>query len=410
MIFYHPHELWLKGKNRPEFEKALERNILHQMKSAGISSAQIVHRQAHTYLKCNPDEELQVIDISKRVFGVANFGRCFQIPRDLEQLKSSVRAFVLETHTRSPIASFKVETTRPDKRFHLTSPELSRLIGEVIFTDLHLRVDLHQPAFTLFIEVHTDSFVFYSEKIDGAMGLPVGSSGRSVCLLSGGFDSPVAAWTVMRRGCAIHYVHFHSAPYSEWKSSISKVRRIVQHLATWGGPTKFYAVPIGESQRLIARDAPEKLRVTLYRRLMLRIAREIARQTNSLALTTGDSLGQVASQTIESMTAIQAAIAPFLVMRPMLGNAKFEILERARAIGTHDLSVLPGGDCCSHMLPKKVATKPSIEEAEQGEQKLNIEEMVRRGLAEMQLIDASAPWNDGAAPDETAGCPFTFED
>jgi thiamine biosynthesis protein ThiI len=209
----------------------------------------------------------------------------------------------------------------------------------------------------------------------------------------------------------VQYVHFHSAPYSEWRSSISKVRRIVQQLATWGGPTKFYAVPIGESQRLIARDAPEKLRVTLYRRLMLRIAREIALQTKCLALTTGDSLGQVASQTIESMTAIQASIAPFLVMRPMLGNAKFEIIERAKMIGTHDLSVLPGGDCCSHMLPKNVATKPTIEEAELGEKKLNIPEMVQRAIAEMQLIDVNQPWNEEEPPSEAvAACPFTFEE
>jgi thiamine biosynthesis protein ThiI len=293
----------------------------------------------------------------------------------------------------------------------LTSPELSKLVGEVVFTDVKIPVDVKNPALTVFIEVHTDSFLFYCEKIEGAMGLPAGSSGCTVVLLSGGFDSPVAAWTVMRRGCAIQYAHFHSAPFGEWRSSVAKVRRIVQHLATWGGPTKFFAIPIGESQRLIARDAPERLRVTLYRRLMLRIAREIARRTKCEALTTGDNLGQVASQTIQSMTAIQESIAPFLVMRPMLGYAKFEILDKARAIGTHDLSVVQAGDCCSHMLPKKVVTKPTIEETIAGESKLDIPAMVARGIADMQLIDVNEPWGDEPAAAEPAGaCAFAFEE
>jgi thiamine biosynthesis protein ThiI len=311
----------------------------------------------------------------------------------------------------SPIASFKVETTRSDKQFPVTSPEISRLVGEIVFMELHIPVDVKNPALTVFVDVQQDCFLFYCEKIEGAMGLPVGSSGRTVVLLSGGFDSPVAAWMVMRRGCAVEYAHFHSAPFGEWRSSIAKVRRIVQHLATWGGPSKFFAIPIGESQRLIARDAPERLRVTLYRRLMLRIAREIAKRTKSDALTTGDNLGQVASQTIESMTAIQESIAPFLIMRPMLGAAKFEILDKARKIGTHDLSIVQAGDCCAHMLPKKVVTKPTIEEAIGGESKLDIPAMVARGIAEMQLIDVNEPWGDEPAPGEpAAACVFAFEE
>lgn len=409
LFFFHPHELWLKGKNRPTFEKALNRNIVQQMRAAGIESAKLFQKQSHTYLKCSKSEQDKVIEIAKRVFGISNFGICQQIERNIDTLKAAVKDYFVKRHAEKPIASFKVEATRPDKRFELTSPELCRLIGGVIFEEVKIPVDLHNPEVTLHIEVHTDSFVFYCEKIPGAMGLPAGSSGRTVILLSGGFDSPVAAWTVMRRGCAIEYVHFHSSPFGEWKSSIAKVRRIVQQLATWGGPTKFYAVPIGDSQRLIAQNAPEKLRVTLYRRLMLRIAREIGKQTNCLALTTGDSLGQVASQTIESMTAIQEAIAPFLVMRPLLGNTKSEIMDRAKMIGTHDISVEPAGDCCSHMLPKRVVTKPSIEEAINGEKKLNIEEMVQNALKEMQLIDTTQPWNADDTP-EAGTCPFAVEE
>lgn len=409
LFFYHPDELWLKGKNRCIFEKALENNIIHQLRAAGVTSAKIVHKQAHTYVKCDKADEQKVIEISKRVFGIANFGPCVQIPRDIELLKTTTRDHMAKRHAERPISSFKVETTRPDKRFEMTSPELSRMIGGIIFEEVKIPVNVKQPDVTLFIEVHNDSFIFYCEKIQGAQGLPVGSSGRTVCLLSGGFDSPVAAWTVMRRGCAIQYVHFHSSPYGEWKSSIAKVRRIVQQLATWGGPTKFFSIPIGDSQRLIAKDGPERLRVTLYRRLMVRIAKEVAKQTKCNALTTGDALGQVASQTIESMTTIQECIAPMLIMRPLLGSPKCEIMEKARFIGTHDISVEPAGDCCSHMLPKKVATQPSIEEAVNGEKKLDIQAMVAKALQEMQLIDVNEPWNEEGT-EEAAACPFAFEE
>lgn len=202
------------------------------------------------------------------------------------------------------------------------------------------------------LEVLKNCFAFYSQRQQGAQGLPINTSGTAVCLLSGGFDSPVASWMMMRRGCSVLLIHFHSQPFGEWRSSIKKVREIVIQLNKWGGPDRFSAVPIGELQRQIINKAPEKLRVTLYRRLMVRVAKLFADKYHCTSLATGDSLGQVASQTLESMTTIENAIKPMLIMRPLLGFTKEEIMERADKIGTKVLSMLPGGDCCSHMLPK----------------------------------------------------------
>ncbi|OHS96945.1 thiamine biosynthesis protein ThiI [Tritrichomonas foetus] len=404
LFYFHPDELWLKGKNKPMFVQALQSNMNRQYKLANIKDFKVTHENDQMFLTCNPEDEEKIIEVSKKIFGICNFGRCYRIQKDMETLKSECLKKFSEFHQIHKVSSFRVECSRQDKKFELTSPEICKLIGEVIFTNLNIPAKMKEPEVSLFIEVRHKCFLFYYEKIDGAHGLPVGSSGRTAVLLSGGFDSPVAAWTVMRRGCAARLIHFHSAPFGEWKSSVSKVRKIVQQLSLWGGPLKFYAVPIGEQQRIIAKDAPERLRVTLYRRLMLRIAREISEKERCISLTTGDSLGQVASQTIESMTTIQSVISPFLVMRPLIGSNKTSIIKKARRIGTHDISVLPAGDCCSHMLPKKPATKPSIEEAEEGEKNLNIEEMVQSAIAAMQLIDINEPWND--EDDEVLSCPL----
>lgn len=413
LIYVHPDELWLKGKNKPFFIQALQKNMQRQYKLAGIPNDhfKVTHENVELYITCFPEDAEKIIECTKKVFGICNFGRCYRVKRDMDTLKqeclTKFQAFI--SNQSPPITNFKVECSRQDKQFQLTSPEVSRIVGDVISTSLKLPAKMKDPDITIYVEVLHRCFLFYFEKIEGSHGLPVDSSGRVAVLLSGGFDSPVAAWTVMRRGCSVRYIHFHSAPYGEWKSSITKVRKIVQQLATWGGPLKFYSVPIGEQQRLIAKDAPAKLRVTLYRRLMLRVAKQIAETQKCIALATGDSLGQVASQTIESMTTIQSVIAPFLVLRPLIGSNKNSIMKKARKIGTHDLSIIPAGDCCSHMLPKNPATRPSIEDATNGEKNLNIEEMVQNAIASMQLIDVTEPWNDDN-DEEGAVCPFDVQE
>ncbi|KAH0790270.1 tRNA 4-thiouridine(8) synthase ThiI [Histomonas meleagridis] len=408
-FFYHPHELSLKGKNRAHFEDVLSQNIRQLLKAAGVQNIKIEKITGRHFVTVPIEYEMQLAEVSPRIFGIANYGHCISCSRDVEVLKSKVIENVKEILDKHPINSFRVETSRVDKRYPLTSQDVSKEIGTVVHEGLNIPVNLTQPELTIKIEILNDKFVFYTERLPGAKGLPIHTSGHVACLLSGGFDSPVASWLMMRRGCSVTYIHFHSSPYGEWRSSVSKIRKIVQQLSLYGGPTKFYSVAIGESQRIIATKAPAKLRITLYRRLMMRIAKEIAEKHKCLALATGDSLGQVASQTIESMTTIQSVIQPMLIMRPLLGFCKEEIMERAKEIGTYDISILPGGDCCSHMLPKNVATKPSMNNAEEGEKNLDLKAMVESAINGAQIIDINEPWNEDE--NETgAACPFTFQE
>ena len=409
-FIYHPHELWLKGKNRPMFERQLVQNMRQQLAAAGVTGFKVSQMQCEMFLSAPESFLDKIYEVSKKVFGIAVFSRCYRVKRDIEALKESIGEYIKKLVVTNPIATFKVDTSRVDKRYPTNSMEMSKIIGEYIFETFHFPVNLKQPQTRFNIEIQNNAFFYYTERLEGAGGLPVNTSGKVGLLLSGGFDSPVAAWSMMRRGCSLVYIHFHSAPYGEWRSSVSKLRQIVTQLATWGGPTKFYSVPIGELQRQIALNAPAKLRVTLYRRFMVRIAAEICKQNKALALATGDNLGQVASQTIESMTTIQSVISPMLIMRPLLADAKEEIIHKAALIGTKDISILPAGDCCSHMLPKNVATKPTIEEATEGEKKLDVDGLVKAAMGEMQLIDINEPWNEEADDGQAAACPLEFQE
>lgn len=407
---YHPAELSLKGKNRGQFEDQLTKNIKLQLKHAGVELVKVEKIHGRHFVTVLATNEDKIKEMSPKFMGVANYGKCFTFLRENEEeFKKDVVEHFRQMNAEKPIESFKVETSRVDKRFAKKSMEYSSEIGGLIHDQLGIKVDIHKPQITLNIEVLNDRFVYFTGRLPGPLGLPVGSSGRVACLLSGGFDSPVAVWMMMKRGCAVQLVHFHSAPYGEWRSSVSKIRKIVTVLHQWGGPPKFYSIPIGEQQRQIAVDAPSKLRITLYRRLMMRVAKKIAEKQHCEALATGDSLGQVASQTINSMTTIQSVVSPFLIFRPLLGFAKEEIMERAMKIGTHDLSLLQSGDCCSHMLPEHVATHPTIEDAEKGEEKLDIEKMVNDAVEAAQLIDINDPWNEEEQT-EVLACPLTFQE
>jgi thiamine biosynthesis protein ThiI len=411
LFIYHPHELWLKGKNRPVFERQLASNLRKQLVAAGVTDFKVHQIQCEMYVSAPISFVPTIYEVSKKIFGVAKYSRCYKTVRDVEVLKQSITEYVKSLLAKGPIASFKVDTSRVDKRYPVKSMDMSKDIGALIHDTFGIPVNLKQPHTKFNIEIQNDAFYYYTERLEGIGGLPVNTSGKVGVLLSGGFDSPVAAWSIMRRGCAPIYIHFHSAPYGEWRSSVTKIRKIVGPLATWGGPTNFYCVPIGELQRQIALKAPPKLRITLYRRFMVRIAAEICKKNKAIALATGDNLGQVASQTIESMTTIQSVISPMLILRPLLSDSKDEIIQKAAKIGTKDISILPAGDCCSHMLPKSVATMPSIEEATAGEKDLDVKELVNKALQEMQIIDINEPWNEEAPEgEEPAACPLTFQE
>jgi len=294
--------------------------------------------------------------------------------RDIEAL----RARILEALNGTRFESFRIETQRGDKTFPLNSPEINRRLGAAVKEKSAARVDLTHPELTVFVEILPRDAFFGFNKIAGAGGLPVGASGRVVSLISGGIDSPVAAYRMLQRGCRLIFVHFHSAPYLD-KTSQEKVRQLVTALTRHQFQSRLYMVPFGEIQRQIVAAVNRPLRVILYRRMMLRIAEGLARKEKAKALVTGESLGQVASQTLENMAVIQQAAA-LPILRPLVGMDKQEIIDQARRIGTFEISSIPDQDCCQLFVPKHPATKARFDEVEDAESNYDPKEMLRYGL------------------------------
>ena len=308
------------------------------------------------------------------MFGVANFSLVEATARDIEVLQ----ARILEKLNGTRFESFRIETQRGDKTFPLNSPEINRRLGAAVKEKSAARVDLTHPELTVFVEILPRDAFFGFNKIPGAGGLPVGASGRVVSLISGGIDSPVAAYRMLQRGCRLIFVHFHSTPYLD-KTSQEKVRQLVTALTRHQFQSRLYMVPFGEIQRQIVAAVNRPLRVILYRRMMLRIAQGLARQEKAKALVTGESLGQVASQTLENMAVIQQA-STLPILRPLVGMDKQEIIDQARRIGTFDISSIPDQDCCQLFVPKHPATKAKFAEVEEAETRFNVQEMVHLGM------------------------------
>jgi thiamine biosynthesis protein ThiI len=308
------------------------------------------------------------------VFGVANFSIVERTSRDMDVLCERV----LDSLNGSRYASFRIETQRGDKTFHLTSPEINRQLGAAVKQKSGARVDLENAELTITVEILPHDAFFGFNKMPGAGGLPVGASGRVVSLISGGIDSPVAAYRMMQRGCRLIFVHFHSAPFQD-KTSQEKVRQLVTWLTRYQFVSRLYLVRFGEIQRQIVAAVGRPLRVVLYRRMMLRIAEAIARKEKAKALVTGESLAQVASQTLDNMAVIQQA-ARLPILRPLVGMDKQEIIDHARRIGTYEISSIPDQDCCQLFVPKHPATKARFRDVEADELKLDVQELLRYGL------------------------------
>ena len=367
------HEIALKKGNRAYFTELLKRNILASVKDLGAKEI----RSLPARLVLTFRNEIDSDTLSKRissVFGIANFSLVQRTERDIDQLRSQILTGLNGAH----FSSFRIDTQRGDKSFPLNSPEINRQLGAAVREKTHARVDLTNPEFTVFVEILPKDTYFGFNKLSGAGGLPVGASGRLLSLISGGFDSPVAAYRMMQRGCRVNFVHFHSAPYQD-KTSQDKVRELVKLLTRHQFQSRLYMVPFGEIQRQIVAAVARPLRVVLYRRMMLRIAEHIARKEKARALVTGESLGQVASQTLENMTVIQQAVT-LPILRPLVGMDKQEIVDQARRIGTFETSSIPDQDCCQLFVPKHPATKARFDEVEADEAKLDINDLVRYGL------------------------------
>jgi thiamine biosynthesis protein ThiI len=378
------HEIALKKGNRAYFTELLKRNLIAAVKDLGVQEIRSLPARLLLTFK-NDIDQPTVVGRIRWVFGVANFSLVERTPRDLDVIQSRI----LESLNGMSFSSFRIETQRGDKNFRLTSPEINRQLGAPVKERSGARVNLTNPELTITVEILPRDAFFGFDKIPGAGGLPVGASGRVVSLISGGIDSPVAAYRMMQRGCRLIFVHFHSAPYLD-KTSQEKVRALVSALTRHQYLSRLYLVPFGEIQRRIVTAVARPLRVVLYRRMMLRIAEALARTEKAQALVTGESLAQVASQTLENMAVIQQAVT-LPILRPLVGMDKQEIIDQARRIGTFDTSSIPDQDCCQLFVPKHPATKAKIREVEEAETSFNVQEMAQLGIEGATAEEFSFP-------------------
>jgi thiamine biosynthesis protein ThiI len=363
------HEIALKGRNRPFFVERLAANARRLTADLG-GRVQVLAGRLLLDLPDQvpwPEAERRLGDL----FGVANFSRTLEAPLDLEALKREAVAALAGRTFRS----FRVTTKRSFKGFPRTSPEIDRELGAAIYLGTGVRVDLEHPELTVYVEVLADRILYSFERQPGAGGFPVGSSGRVAALLSGGIDSPVAAWRMMKRGCTVLPVHFHAFPLQD-RTTIDKVTELARILTRYQLRTRLLLVPFGEVQQTIVASCPAPLRVVLYRRFMVRIAEVLAARHRARALVTGESLGQVASQTLDNMGVIDE-VARGLVLRPLVGMDKEEITQQARRIGTFETSTLPDQDCCQLFVPKSPATAATLEEVLRAEAVLDVDSLVQ---------------------------------
>jgi thiamine biosynthesis protein ThiI len=383
-VVVHYGEISLKGKNRPTFVRLLVKNIRQALGDLGDSA---IRPQSGRLLLSLPSAVPwdTIADRLRRVFGAANFARCLSAPHDLEVIKRVVDRALADR----VFASFRVTARRAFKELPFTSPLLNQEIGAHVLRTHATRVDLEQPELIIYIELIPRQALIYLEKQVGAGGLPVGMSGTVLSLLSGGMDSPVASYRMMKRGCQVDFVHFHSYPFLN-RTSQEKAQQLASLLTRWQYAARLFLVPFGDSQQHIVSAVPPPYRVILYRRCMLRIAAALAQHTRAQALVTGESLGQVASQTLQNIRVIEAAIT-LPILRPLIGMDKAEIMHEAQAIGTYGISAIPDQDCCTLFVPRHPATRTSLAHIEGLEKALDIQALVDMTLDRMQNISLSYP-------------------
>jgi tRNA uracil 4-sulfurtransferase len=368
-IVVHYQEIALKGNNRPWFVARLVRNLRQAVSDLDIRAVKALMGRLEIQLGAETTWEVARERVA-RVFGVANFARAGRAPLDVEAVANAILRDLGDRDART----FRVSARRADKRFPLTSPQIEREVGGRIKEARRWTVDLSNPELTIHVEALTNEAFYFFGKERGAGGLPVGTSGRVVCLLSGGIDSPVAAWRMMRRGCRVHFVHFHSYPILS-RASQEKARELVRLLTQYQYDSRLFLVPFGEIQQRVVVAVAPPLRVVIYRRLMMRIAEAIARGQRGQALVTGEVVGQVASQTVENLTSINSVVS-MPVLRPLVGMDKEEITAEAQRLGSYPVSIIPDQDCCTLFTPRHPATKARWADVQRAEESLPVGQIV----------------------------------
>jgi len=383
------HEVALKGGNRGFFERTLLHNVRAALKGLPVAEVAIPARIVIRF--CDAVAWHEVRGRLETVFGVNGIMPVERAGTTYDQLER----FVGEHAAEFAGATFAVRCKRSDKRFPMTSEEVNRRLGAFVNERTGMAVDLTDPDVTVHVIVQSDGLYVYKDHYAGPGGLPVGTSGRVLVLMSGGIDSPAAAYLAMKRGTKAHYVHFHSAPYTS-DASVGKVERLVRILTRHQGSSRMAVVPFGDCQREVVSSCPERLRVVLYRRMMLRTAERIARRWRCEALVTGESLNQVASQTLENMAAIDR-VAHLPVLRPLIGLDKQEIIGIAERAGTFEVSILPHQDCCSFLQPAHPATRTTAAACDEAEATLDVDGWARRLQHEAAVTIVQHRW-DAQAP------------
>jgi tRNA uracil 4-sulfurtransferase len=385
----HYHELALKGHNRDYFEQRLVQNIRTSLKGLGVRQVQNLHSRIRIELP--PEASAEVVrDRLVRVCGIANFSLGRTIPLHLEKpdLEALFAVAIAELDAQS-FRTFRVTAKRADKRLALTSMEIEKSVGAAICERTDKKVSLKNPDVTVYVELLSKEAYCSAEKVEGPGGMPVGVSGQIACLISGGIDSPVAAYRMIKRGCQASFIHFSGRPLVS-RASEEKVRDLLRILTQYQYESRLFIIPFGEIQREIVLNSPAPFRVVLYRRMMVRITEELARREQCWALVTGDSLGQVASQTPQNLCAIEDA-AELPILRPLIGMDKREIIDEARRIGTYETSIEPDQDCCKLFVPPHPSTKTRLDDVLRIERMLDISGLVKRGLEQAELIELSFP-------------------
>lgn len=372
-IIIHYHEINLKGNNRGWFEAHLQNHLTSLLK--GMTYKNVRKISGRMMIELVPDSPVD--DIARRlsmVFGIANFAIAWEVAAEIEEIQSCLEVLIAQ----GEFESFKMDARRGTKDFPLNSQQLNELLGSFVQERTKAAVRLSNPDRTFFVEIVENRAFLYLNKVPGAGGLPSRTGGKVLSLLSGGIDSPVAAFRLMRRGCRVLYVHFHSFPHTSAESQ-DKVRQILRILSRFQLQSKLYMVPFADVQKEIVAYAPPALRVVLYRRFMLRIAQSIARQEKAHALVTGDSLGQVASQTLENIRTI-SNVTSLPIFRPLIGDDKEDIIRIARQLGTYEISIQADQDCCSLFVPRHPETMARPHQAEDAEAGLDIAGLVQSCL------------------------------
>ncbi|KHE72861.1 tRNA uracil 4-sulfurtransferase ThiI [Halobacillus sp. BBL2006] len=381
-------EMALKGKNRKAFEQKLQRNLSTKLKA--FPDTKVSKTQGRMYIILNGEDPHKVMETCQEVFGIHSLSFAVKVEKTEEKLKEAV---LLAFHDANEAKTFKISSKRTDKGFPIQSGELNPMLGGHILRNTEdVKVDVHHPDVEIKVEVRHDAAYVTAQDYPGAGGLPVGTTGKTLLMLSGGIDSPVSGYLTMKRGVEIEAIHFHSPPYTSDRAK-QKVIDLAKELSRFGKAVKIHVVPFTAIQQKIHREMPSGYSMTIMRRMMMRISEKIARKQGILSLTTGESLGQVASQTMESMNTINE-VTNYPVIRPLATMDKLEIIDISRKIGTYDISIRPYEDCCTVFVPKAPKTKPTRENANYYESNSDFSEDIEKAVAETYTIEVNASEDD----------------